>query len=250
MSFDDSTPAHLSARGIGSGWSCLEVGAGSGSIARWMAAQVGPGGHVLATDIDIRWAGDGAMPQLELVRRDVVTDPLAQGAFDLVHGRLVLVHLPARDAVLTRLVAVLKPGGWIVIEDFDSCLPHCIDPVDTEEETFVKVGRALVQALQSRGADTGYPRTLPRRLASIGLTEVGATGQLVIFHGGSPAAQLQVANTDQVGGGLVAAGLITDEERDTYRRLLGDPRFVGNHPLMISAWGRKAREAGKPARRF
>ena len=34
---------------------CLEVGAGSGSMALWMAARVGETGHVLATDINPRF---------------------------------------------------------------------------------------------------------------------------------------------------------------------------------------------------
>jgi hypothetical protein len=59
------------------------------------------------------------------------------------------------------------------------------------------------------------------------------------FHGGSAAAQLWIANIDQVGDGLIHAGLITTAERDTFRRLLDDPSFVGNYPLLITAWGKK-----------
>ena len=35
-SFDALTQQHLAARGVRSGWRCLEVGAGSGSVARWL----------------------------------------------------------------------------------------------------------------------------------------------------------------------------------------------------------------------
>jgi len=237
--FDEVAQAQLAARGIGPGWHCLEVGAGSGSIARWMAERVGPQGHVLATDIDTRWVRRDGLAQLEVIQHDISRGPVREDAFDLIHARLVLVHLPRRDAVLARLVASLKPGGWLVIEDFDSLLPHCLDPANDDERVFVKVGRGLVQGLHGRGADTTYPRTLPHRLSSAGLVEVGGTGQLTIYRGGSPAAQLQIANIDQVGDGLIKAGLITSGERDIFRRLLDDPSFVGNHPLMITAWGRK-----------
>jgi 2-polyprenyl-3-methyl-5-hydroxy-6-metoxy-1,4-benzoquinol methylase len=37
------------------GWRCLEVGAGRGSMAAWLAEQVGPSGHVMATDIDVTY---------------------------------------------------------------------------------------------------------------------------------------------------------------------------------------------------
>ncbi|HZU77468.1 MAG TPA: methyltransferase domain-containing protein [Dehalococcoidia bacterium] len=237
--YDAPTQAHLHARGLGPGWHCLEIGAGSGSIARWLAHQVGSHGHVVATDIDTRWTGDAGLPQLEIRQHDIVSDALPVDTFDLIHARLVLGHLPTRDAVLARLAAALKPGGWLVLEDFDSCLPHCLDPLSEEERAFIKIGEALVQALHQRGADTTWPRTLPHRLRTVGLRDVGASGHLVIYHGGSPAALLQQANLDQVGDALVAAGLITAGELDLARRLLDSPAFIVNHPLMITTWGRK-----------
>src|SRR5215469_7829387 len=134
-SFDTLTQRHLAARGLRPGWRCLEVGAGSGSVARSLASQAAPDGSVLATDIDTRWVDTGSLPNLEVIQHDIVTDPLPGGAFDLIHA---------------RLVAALKPGGWLVAEDFDSSLPHCLDPATDEEQAFVKVGQALVGALHRR----------------------------------------------------------------------------------------------------
>jgi len=37
------------------GWRCLEVGAGRGSMAVWLAEQVGESGEVVATDIDVTY---------------------------------------------------------------------------------------------------------------------------------------------------------------------------------------------------
>ena len=41
--------------GVATGWRCAEIGAGTGTIAAWLADRVGPGGAVLATDLDTRW---------------------------------------------------------------------------------------------------------------------------------------------------------------------------------------------------
>ena len=49
---DPGTVQQLGDRGVGLEWACLEVGAGAGSIARWLAEQVGPHGRVLATDLN------------------------------------------------------------------------------------------------------------------------------------------------------------------------------------------------------
>jgi SAM-dependent methyltransferase len=238
-SFDVLTQRHLAARGLRPGWRCLEVGAGSGSVARWLAGQVGADGYVLATDIDARWTDGNGLPNLEIAEHDIVSDPLPAAAFDLIHARLVLVHLPARDEVLTRLAAALKPGGWLVVEDFESSLPQCLSAATAEEHVFVKVAHAIVEALHRRGADMTYPRTLPGRLRRAGLTAAGASGHLVFFQGGTPEAALHQANIEQVGPALVAAGLATEADIGIARRLLRDPAFTGIHPLLITAWGRK-----------
>ena len=76
-------------------------------------------GHVVATDIDTRFLETLKRPNLEVCRHDITRDPLPEEAFDLIHARMVLIHLPERDLVLRRLAAALKPGGWLVCEEFD-----------------------------------------------------------------------------------------------------------------------------------
>src|SRR6476661_6666238 len=58
------------------GWRCLEVGAGRGSMAAWMAEQVGPTGQVVATDIDTRYLSRLDIPNLEVIQHSILDDPL------------------------------------------------------------------------------------------------------------------------------------------------------------------------------
>jgi len=97
---------------------CLEVGAGSGSIASWLADRVGDSGRVWATDI--KTSHITARPNLTIVTHDLQTEPLPVDAVDLAHARIVLVHLPERVAVLDRLVAALAPGGVLLVEEWDT----------------------------------------------------------------------------------------------------------------------------------
>ncbi len=117
---DGGTIQHLEARRMERGWACLEVGAGGGSIARWLANRVGPDGYVLATDIDIRHLEQARGDNLEVRRHNIETDSLPESAFDLVHVRLVLSHLQSSAEAAAKMIAALKPGGWLVVEDFDS----------------------------------------------------------------------------------------------------------------------------------
>jgi predicted O-methyltransferase YrrM len=52
---DPGTIRCLETIGVTAGWRCLEVGAGAGSIARWLAQRVGPAGQIVAVDIDPRY---------------------------------------------------------------------------------------------------------------------------------------------------------------------------------------------------
>jgi len=114
--FDSGTIRHLDRCGVSRGWACLEVGGGGGSITRWLANQVGPTGHVTVTDIEPRFLEPLEQFGIEVRRHNIVTDPPLEMSYDLVYTRLVLMHLPQREQALERMVAALKPGGWILIE--------------------------------------------------------------------------------------------------------------------------------------
>ena len=49
---------------------------------------------------------------------------------DLVHARLVLTHVPQREAALTSMIAALRSGGWILVEDADPGLQPLLCPDD------------------------------------------------------------------------------------------------------------------------
>jgi SAM-dependent methyltransferase len=114
--FDGPTTRRLAEIGVADGWRCLEVRCGAGGVARWLAARVGSGGRVVATDLDPRLMADDGLDNLEVREHDIASDPLEQGAYDLVHARAVLEHVPAREEALARMVAATRPGGWVVVE--------------------------------------------------------------------------------------------------------------------------------------
>jgi SAM-dependent methyltransferase len=165
--FDPGTIRHLEACGVRRGWHCLEVGGGSGTIARWLADRVGSAGLVLATDIDPRHLESLKLPNLEVLRHDVATDPLPEAAFDLVHARLVLMHLSARETALARMISALKRGGWLVSEEYDS-LSMPPDPQANPGEVLLPTQVALMKVLEDGGvagrcSGARYLRTASRR---------------------------------------------------------------------------------------
>lgn len=119
-----------------------------------MAAQVGGSGSVLGTDLNLDWSDTEMTRHVELRRHDVTSDDIPTSAYDLIHARLVLLHLPQRDKVIDRLVAALAPGGWLVLEEFAQIFPPCPEPTSDEQRIFNRVRAAFSELLDRRGANT------------------------------------------------------------------------------------------------
>jgi SAM-dependent methyltransferase len=236
--YDPGTIRHLEDRGVGSGWHCLEVGGGGGSIAAWLAARVSAGGRVLVTDIDPRFLEALQGPNLEVRRHDIINDALPEAAFDLVHSRLVLLHLPEREKALARMVAALKPGGWLVDEEFDA---SSMPPNSTANpgEVLLKTLIATRRVMEDRGADDRcFARQLFSRLRAHGLVDVAAEASIFMWHSGSPGVALLRANFEQLHSSMIDAGYITEEEFDQDLARLDDPGFMMPSPIMWTVWGR------------
>lgn len=237
--FDPSTFRHIEDLGIAAGWRCWEVGAGGPTVPAWLAQRVGARGHVLATDLDTSWMRDVGSCGYEIRRHDVGTDAPPSERFDLVHARLVLVHVPQRARTLAALVDSLVPGGWLLLEDADPVLQPliCPDEYGPQQRLANKLRRGFRALLSHRGVDLAYGRTLPRLLRDAGLVDVNADAY---FPVSSPAcARLEKATVEQVREALVAAGLATEDEiRQHLENVLTGRLDLATAP-MISAWGRK-----------
>ncbi len=242
--YDPWTIRHLEATGIGPGWQCWEVGGGGGSIAAWLAERCGQAGQVLVTDIDPRFLVESpllAHAPIEIRRHDIGADPLPAQPFDLIHARLVLVHVPARELALERMVTALKPGGWLIVEDFDATLIDRSYPTTNAGAwaLFQKMHVAQDRLMAARGVDLAWGRSLYRQLRARGLIDVGMEGHLAVWDGGSLGARLNTANFQQIREEVAGAGLITHEEIAHVLTLLDDPDFAISAPVMFTAWGRR-----------
>ena len=235
--FDPSTFRHLSAVGLGPAWRVWEVGAGGRSVPAWLAQQVGPDGRVLATDIDTSWLR--GTPGVEVLRHDVGSDPAPDGPFDLVHARLLLVHVPHRDQALAQMVAALRPGGWLVLEEADPALQPlvCLEDRGPHEELANRLKAGFRRLLADRGVDLAYGRTLPRRLRELGLVNVSADACFPIT--GPACNELERATLEQLRDRLIVGGIANAAEIDEHlAAVAGGALDLATSP-MITAWGRR-----------
>jgi SAM-dependent methyltransferase len=237
--FDPTTFRHIEGFGIGSGWRCWEVGAGGTSVVSWLAKKVGPTGKVVATDIDTTRLAPAARPPVEVRVHDVGAEQPPGEGFDLVHARLVLVHVPDRERAFRSMVESLRPGGHLLVEDADPALQPllCPDEHGPEQRLANRLRHGFRQLLAERGADLSYGRRLPRLLREAGLRGVEADAYFPLT---SPAcAALECATVRQIRAQLVEAGLATDEEIDRHLTNVATGSMDLATAPMISAWGRK-----------
>ena len=234
---DADTFRVLEQAGVGEGWRCLEVGAGGGTVAAWLSRRVGPRGTVVATDIDTRYlVGEAAAPNIEVRRHDLVRDALAKRDFDLVHARLVLEHLPERDAALRKLVRALRPGGRLVVEavDYVSAVP--VSSLGAEEHRRSQDVRLRLFA--DAGARTDYGRCLPAAMRAEGLVEVANEGRVFVMEGGSAGARWFRLSMAQLRPRLTGPGKLTGTEIDRMLELFDDPAWAAISPIVFACCGR------------
>jgi SAM-dependent methyltransferase len=292
--FDGLTAQRLSGLGDLTGRRCLEVGAGGGSIARWLARAAGPAGRVLATDINTRYLGPGrsilpgsatpgAAPRgvaetpsgnhpegapapcdaphqtprpvrpgstgqtlgpstdFEVLRHDLSTEPVPEGPWDVIHARMVLLHLPRRREILHRLAAALAPGGALVVEDFETTFRKSVlaAPTPAAAALVDTYHRVLVEhVLPAHGNDPTWAGQVHAAMLAEGLTGLDTVVHARSWPGGTAGALLIGANIAQARADFLAAGM-TDAELDELQRLVTDPRLVVRAPLTYSTIGRR-----------
>lgn len=238
---DRGTFRHLEGRGVRAGWHCLEVGAGAGSVAHWLAERVGPGGSVLATDLDTTPLRDLRHPALEVRVHDLMRDPLPEARFDLVHVRLVLAWLPDAALAVARLVAALKPGGWLVGEDLD--FVSAVPAPDMDADAAALFARVLDAHLDVLTTNTGLNPQHGRRLRSLfeeaKLVDVGAEGTATMWRGGEPGGELWRLTFAQLRDLMLATGTVSAADIDRASELCRQGlSFLS--PVAMTVWGRRS----------
>jgi SAM-dependent methyltransferase len=192
---------------------------------------------VLATDIDTRFLETLDHQNIEVRSHNLARDPLPEATFDLVHERLVVMHLPDTRSALRKLAAALKPGGWLVVEEFDAVsMPP--DPQINPAEIKLKTQTALRQVMEHGGIELCYGRQLCGELLAIGLADVESEGRVIMCQSRSAGASLIRANHEQLRSAILETRLVTEHEFELDLARLDEPDFFAPSPIMWSAWGR------------
>lgn len=191
---------------------------------------------MLATDIDLRFVGGAARANLKVLFHDAEDGlDFAPGAFDLIHTRAVLAHLPGRSRIIDRATRWLAPGGWLLVEE-PALFPAASSPHPAVRQVFEAYAAMLTRWL---GTDLDWSRRLPVELGRAGLGDLGMAINTMIIGDGGPADTFWRLALAQIGPSMVQEKLLGQAELDEFTALIDEPRFLDASLALVSAWGRK-----------
>ncbi|MFE2530929.1 class I SAM-dependent methyltransferase [Streptomyces sp. NPDC059371] len=232
--YDPVTTGRLRALGTGPGSRCLEVGAGTGTVVRWLLEEAGAA-EVVALDRDTSGLEALAGPGVRLVTTDLRDENLDLGTFDLIHARFVLMHLPERRQLVSRLARWLNPGGWLVLGDAVE-VPNPLDSSSAYRRTMDAMWQALRTTI---GTDTSGITAYPHFLREEGLQNVA--GELICppLVADGPLARFWSETWNRMRPALEETGRVDSAVIDEAVDYLASPRLAELGPGMMIAWGQR-----------
>jgi SAM-dependent methyltransferase len=226
--------SHIERLGLQPGWRCLEVGCGNGSMSEWLASRVAPGGYVVASDIDLRFAANLNVQNLEVRQLNILQDAIEEGTYDLVTARAMLHHIQLPEKAVERMLAALKHGGV-----FLSIEPDMLPATVTQPEPVRAFWEGWLQWSTSVGIDYFIGRKMPTLLAGLALGAVAAEGHTALYNGGSPWATYWLETVKELRPRLVESGHINETLMSEFDTLYTDAGYWTSAITFIASWGRK-----------
>lgn len=105
----------------------LDIGCGALGWLRLLRKWISSDGYVTGSDIDASmlsaaraFVDEEHLDHVELIADDLFASALAPASFDLVHARFQIAPLGRAEEQLDAYLRLVRPGGWIVLEDPDS----------------------------------------------------------------------------------------------------------------------------------
>ena len=232
--YDPQTIDRLRSIGVKEGWHCFVPGAGRGSIVARLSEMVGPSGSVLATDIRPQASRNGHASNVTCIRHDLMNDRISGNRFDLICVRLLFVHLKDPLMAMQKLASALRPGGWLLIEEYEFPPPD-----DDAGISLIDFWQGVIHHWLQQGQNFTIGRDLERLVAASGLELRWVRRTPNELKGGSLEAQFHRMTAIQVKEILISSGALSREIFDASIEAFDDPTCGLYGPTMTAIAAQK-----------
>ena len=230
------------------GSKAIDFGCGPIGILHLLSERVGSDGVVIGVERERRFA---AMARAQLSERGlqnvlvIVADALKTGleenSYDFVHERLILINVPptSQRALLAGMLSLLKSGGTIALQEFDSASFVCY-PEHPSWNALLSIWNDTFHAI---GGNEFTGRSIGRLLRSAGVENVQIDAHVEVAQIGEYRRTHLLSLLDSMQVHILASGRITKTELTKHMvalsEHLADPATTLIDKLMVQAWGQK-----------
>lgn len=244
--WEPATAALLDRIGLARGMACLDVGSGPGEVMRLMGQRVGANGRVVGVDLDRKLGHEALnvlratqLSQFDFVEGDLQTLTNIPGSpFDVVYARLLLIHTPDPCAMLQTMLRWVKPGGYLVVQDYDLCSLDAY-PVCAPLEEFKRV---CYSVFQHAGRDIQMGRKLPWYFREAGLGAADGTDVAGILASMDQSWEMVATTYQSVLPLALKLGITTQaQSEEFFQQIKAAPQqcHAVLWPLLVGAWKQK-----------
>ena len=216
------------------GMRILDVGCGTGAIAREIARRVAPG-EIIGVDREEaqletarRLAAEEGVGNVRFHKGDAAKLDFPDDEFDAVYSRFLLEHVAGPPDAVKEMVRVVKPGGWVCAYEWENGCDACYPDSPAIRQVWLGIYR-LQEIL---GSDAWIARKLYGIFLRAGLKNVETEGRAWTVNARERDKLRMLIDgaleiTRQTRAGLLAEHLVPEEiltrAKDEYQRLLDDP---------------------------
>lgn len=232
--------------GLQGGDSVIDLGCGPRGVIDLLAERVSPGGRVVGVDADPAMVATASefvaglrLDGSEVVCADARHTGFPSDSFDLVHARTLLTNVPEPEEVVTEMVRLARPGGWVAGLEPDTEYSLCFPP----EPAFERVCEIFMQVLSRHGADPCIGRRVADLYRQAGLRDVTVEARATVYPAGHSRRTIRADLIQSMRGQVLAMGIADEHELDRLdaatRKHLNDPNTLVIPSLNFLVWGQK-----------
>jgi SAM-dependent methyltransferase len=243
------TAALLGRLGLRPGQVALDLGCGPRGIIDALADAVAPGGRVVGVDANAahverarQHAEQREYDNVEVIVADAGNTGLPGGAFDLVHARTLLCTIPDPTQVLTEMVRLAKPGGWVASQEPGGGTMMCYPPIPA----WGQLHQLFVAGFSGSGANPQIGPEVVELYRRAGLEQVELEVHAAAYPAGHSRRSLLPDLVRSLRPMLIERGLADGaslaEFDQQVRAHLANADVVMVSHLLFAVWGRKPAE--------